>query len=112
MKRVYYIDCDCNNDYGMELVRSCNERVSLMTYSRSEALSHLKQARKLLKWKFKETLAELKKKAKKDNVDIVITIDCYSGKVSDEFDIEVDNFFDESSDNYHTIASRYLLGRY
>lgn len=112
MKRVYYIDCDCNNDYGMKLVRSCNEKISLATYSRSEALSHLKQARRLLKWKFKEELNELKKKAKKDNLDIVITIDCYAGKVSKDFDIDKDNFFDESSDNYHAIASRYLLGRY
>lgn len=112
MKTIYYVDCSNNTFLASLLVSLMNEKVSSFCFTRKQGVEYLKEAFHYLKTRYADKLQDLKKYCKENDYDEVITIDLYQGKVGNGFDYQKDNFFEASSDNYHIIDSRYLLGRY
>ena len=112
MKKVYYIDVNCDSCLAQGLVNNMNEKVSRGFHSRTRAIGYLKYVYHYLKERFGAELESLKKHCKEFGASETITIDVYKGIVNNKFDFGDDNFFEDASGNYHIIDSRYLLGRY
>ena len=111
MKKVYYVEADCENGYNDEFVFWANTKVMATFTKRKEAVDWLIGRTRFLKDWCKEEITTMKKNAKKHKYNQTITIDCYKFLVDDDFNIEVDNVWD--SDYEHTlIDSRYIMGRY
>lgn len=117
MKKVYFIDCDCDTRLGQEIVWSINEKYSRGFYTRKEAIAYLKKIYHICKERYKDDIWGITthngKQLQLGRWE-TITLDCRKGIVSDDFDWNDDkrSFFEEAVDTQHLIDSRYLCGRY
>jgi len=109
MKKIYLVDCDCDNFLGQSLVNPITDKVYGVFYTRKSAIEHLVNSFHKMKTKYADKIADLKRYCKKHNQYEVITIDCWVAKVEDDFDINTDCFWEQ---NYSLLACRYLCGRY
>lgn len=110
MKKVYYVEADCENGYNDEFVFWANTKVMATFTKRKEAFKWLIRRSRLLKEWCANEIKAIRKHNKQFGTDTTITFDLYKAIVDDDFDIEIDNIFE--TDNYHVIESRYLVGRY
>lgn len=106
MKKLYFLDI--NYEYDSPFYWLLNESGYCYLYfkTRKEGFKTLKEFVKDIKARYKKTLAT---EAKNGNT---MSVALYVGTVSNDFDEEADNFYEASSDNYHTVEERYLCGRY
>ena len=112
MKKVYWVDVGCDTHLAQGLVNDMNEKICRGFHSRTRAIGYLKYIYQYLKERYAKDIDDLKSYCKEYDYDETITIDVYKGVVYNKFDFGDDNFFEEASDNYSLIDSRYLLGRY
>lgn len=111
MKKIYYCECDSNNDYGMNLVYWLNTKFMATFNTRKEAHEWFVKRSKFLKDWCASEIKAIKEHDKQFKTDTTITFDLYKAIVDDDFDIEVDNMW-ETDCKYQVIAMKYLVGRY
>lgn len=103
-KKIWYLDVnyEIDDDFTLHLIEWGYTGIYT---TRKEGEQALKDFVRELKENFKDEIEE-------EKADNTISIALYVGEVYEDFDEEMDNFYEASSDNYHAVVERYLCGRW